>query len=284
MFADVRDHRVQPCVFGCYFELVFALKAGRPEEAARLWRRIITLAAQDARHELVPLNEEKLGEDAARICRLLNAGEARPVIGPLDAGRLAAQWQTFVSDVEEALALIDHVDSDLGREVRALVVQIIGAAPFSPDATFGSDSSLMLWGAATLNVDIHRSSLQIAESLVHEAAHLLLFGLSNEEPLVRNPDSQRFSSPLRSDPRPMDGVFHATFVCSRLHLFYGRLLARGAPGGSALDRRQIEQTLAHLASRFDDGAGVVFGAADLTPLGDEVMRAAADYMSHAAAA
>ena len=33
-----------------------------------------------------------------------------------------------------------------------------------------------------------------------------------DELFVLNPDWERFPSPLREDPRPMDGIYHATFV------------------------------------------------------------------------
>ena len=36
-----------------------------------------------------------------------------------------------------------------------------------------------------------------------------------------------FSSPLRTDPRPMDGVVHATYVVARMHQTISRLLDAG---------------------------------------------------------
>jgi HEXXH motif-containing protein len=111
-----------------------------------------------------------------------------------------------------------------------------------------------------------------------------LFGYALDERLVRNPDSQRFASPLRSDPRPMDGVFHATFVCARLYLLYRRLLERRPEGLRGFDPRALERKMAELASRFDDGARLIADKASLTPLGEKVLRSSVDYMSHDAAA
>lgn len=111
-----------------------------------------------------------------------------------------------------------------------------------------------------------------------------MFGYALDEPLVRNPNSERFASPLRSDPRPMDGVFHATFVCARLYLLYRRLLERRPEGLSGFDRRAVEKKTAQLASRFDDGARLIADKARLTPLGEKVLGSSVDYMSHDAAA
>jgi len=172
----------------------------------------------------------------------------------------------------------------LAAEIRALIVLVIGSAPLNPSVSFGGVTSLTLWGAVTLNTELHRTPLEIGEGLVHEGAHTLLFGYAVDERLVRNPDSERFASPLRSDPRPMDGVFHATFVCARLLLFYRRLLERRPQSLRDLDQRALEKKMAGLAARFDDGARLIADKASLTQLGEKVLRSSVDYVSHDAAA
>jgi acyl-CoA synthetase (AMP-forming)/AMP-acid ligase II len=177
------------------------------------------------------------------------------------------QWPAFATGVPAAFSLLEQTDAALAAEIRGLIVQVIGSAPLSPAMSFGGVTSLTLWGAVTLNTELHRTPLAIAEALVHEGAHMLLFGYAVDERLVRNPDSERFASPLRSDPRPMDGVFHATFVCARLHLFYRRLLERRPQSLHDLDPRALEQKITALAARFDDGARLIADKASLTPLG-----------------
>ena len=75
--------------------------------------------------------------------------------------------------------------------------------------------------------------LSLLETLAHEAAHSLLFGIQISGPLVLNPDDARFASPLRVDLRPMDGVYHATFVSARMHFAMQELLASGLLKGEA---------------------------------------------------
>jgi hypothetical protein len=272
--------RVKPSVFATYFELVFALKANRLDEAARLWRLIAAAVRDTPTLDVAPLTAEALGEDAARFVRLLNAGERGAIFGPPDA----SQWPAFVAGVADAFSLLELTDAALAAEIRALIVLVIGSAPLTPALSFGGVTSLTLWGAVTLNSEIHRTPLEIADGLVHEGAHTLLFGYAADERLVRNTDSERFASPLRPDPRPMDGVFHATFVCARLHLFYHRLLGRRPRSLGGYDPRAIEKRMAQLASRFGDGARLIADKASLTPLGEKILRSSVDYMSHDAAA
>ena len=280
LLSEIRAHRQPPSVFASYFELVFALKAKRHEEAAHLWRRIAAKVGDTPSLDVAPLTAEALGEDAPRFVRLLNAGENGAIYGPPDV----AQWPRFQVGIPEALSLLDQANPALAAEVRALIVLVIGSAPLTREVSFGGVTSLTLWGAVTLNTEVHRTPLEIADGLVHEGAHTLLFGYAVDERLVRNPDSERFSSPLRSDPRPMDGVFHATFVCARLHLFYRGLLRRRAEGDRVGDPRAIEKKVADLASRFDDGARLIADKASLTPLGEKVLRSSIEFMSHDAAA
>ena len=280
LLSEIMAHRQAPSVYASYFELVFALKAKRHDEAVHLWRRIAATVGRTPVLEVIPLTEERLGEDAARFVRLLNAAEKGPIYGPPDLTR----WPAFAAGVAEAFSILEQTDAAFAAEIRALIVLVIGSAPLSPALSFGGVTSLTLWGAVTLNTELHRTPSEILGGLVHEGAHTLLFGYAVDEPFVRNPDSQRFASPLRSDPRPMDGVFHATFVCARLYLLYRRLLERRPEGLRGLDPREIEKKMAELASRFDDGARLIADKASLTQLGERVLRSSVDYMSHDAAA
>ena len=76
---------------------------------------------------------------------------------------------------------------------------------------------------------------------MHESSHVLLFGVSADGALTENSGSERYDSPLRPDKRPIDGIFHACFVATRVHLAMNRLIASGALSEAeaklALERR-----------------------------------------------
>ncbi len=54
------------------------------------------------------------------------------------------------------------------------------------------------------------------DHITHETSHLVLHTLMNVDPLITNGHAQRFDAPIRPDPRPLYGIYHATFVLSRI--------------------------------------------------------------------
>ena len=220
----LRARRVRPGLFGAYYELVLALKARDHASARALWREIGQRLDEPAALRVLPFGHPDLGSDSARYARLIDLGASPPrLLHPPSS----AEWSPFLERLAAARALLAAVDPSLAAEIDALVLDVIGAVP-PPDAAFrfGGASSFMLWGALILNLERHRTLPDTLEGLVHEAAHLLLFGLFPVTPPVLNPVRQRFASPLRREPRPMIGIYHATLVCARLHALHGRLLQR----------------------------------------------------------
>ncbi len=59
-------------------------------------------------------------------------------------------------------------------------------------------------------------ALRFTEGLIHEAMHLELTLLENEQALVRNP-TDTMPSPWREEPRPIGGVLHGLYVFSCLY-------------------------------------------------------------------
>ena len=92
---------------------------------------------------------------------------------------------------------------------------------------FDGASTFYLWGAVFVRV-AGKSPVELAEALAHETGHLLLFGLTIGRPLVENSYDERYASPLREDPRPMEGLVHAAYVLARMHYTRASLLKSGA--------------------------------------------------------
>jgi hypothetical protein len=94
----------------------------------------------------------------------------------------------------------------------------------SSTSGFGGYSSSLAWGTIVLSADkTHFAQLLI--QLIHELAHQLLFALAVDVPLAYNDPGELFSSPVRQDPRPMDGLLHACFVSARVHEVLGQIQA-----------------------------------------------------------
>lgn len=66
--------------------------------------------------------------------------------------------------------------------------------------------------------------LYYGEHICHEVSHMYLNAAMSLDPMVLNNRNECYKSPLRPDHRPMIGVFHATFVISRVVQFFCSLV------------------------------------------------------------
>jgi HEXXH motif-containing protein len=212
---------------------------------------------------------------ADRIERVLRLrmGEEAEQFAPVTA----AMADDFAARVDVGFALLDRGLPDLAGEIRAIVHELLFAqAPAGAAIEFDGASHYQFWGLLLLNPRFHPTPLAVAEVLAHEAGHSLLFGMTIDEPLVTNPDTELYPSPLRLDPRPMDGIFHATFVSARMAWAMEELAASGV-----LDRDERERALAAAAvdrANFAKGMGVVDAHGALSETGRAVIEAARDWV------
>jgi HEXXH motif-containing protein len=274
--ARVERSTVPPALFGAYYEAVFAIDAGELDAAQSLIGDIIAGPDAESALRIVALGDPAADPVAARIQRLVDTDPAAPLrLAPPDPQTA----RTFHDRVASALRLLDAGCPALAAEIRALVREIVLAAPAEPQATlqFDGASSFMLWGAVVLNARMPGSVIEMAQTLAHESAHNLLFGLCAEGSLVENADDERFASPLRVDPRPMDGIVHATFVTARMH--YALHALAGSGSLDATDGAYASDTLPGLARAFDAGIATIEAHGRLTPLGTAVLDGARRYMA-----
>ena len=270
--ARIRAKRQSPHLFGAYYDLVFALESGNLGGARNFASELL------ARPSLT-------GTEISRIDERSNAEEERYRRLFLSDLHVELPDSDLMRDCrhrfDEAFALLDAGFPGRADEIRALLREIVVAAgPEDPKAlTFDGASCYMLWGAILLNARGQKNVLDTAQALAHESGHNLLFGFSADGPLVENADDELFSSPLRKDPRPMDGVFHATYVVARMHQTLRRLLDSGV-----LNSEQTIAAKSDLAAHkqnFAIGDAVVREGGRLTETGRDVIEAAREYMAAA---
>jgi HEXXH motif-containing protein len=93
----------------------------------------------------------------------------------------------------------------------------------------------------------------LAESLLHEASHQLLFRIDRAAPVLSQDDRvERFYSPWRQDARPLDMVLHGAFVFAGVAALYARCASENWPevephdalGRSYRRIRQVERAIA----------------------------------------
>jgi len=266
--------RVSPITFALYYELVEALTSGQVDVAERIFDRLAGMRPVAEPLRVLALGGDQLGRDSDRIVQMLKEpGALSPSLLPARE----PEAERFRPLLREALDLLERALPSLSAEFSALVRQII-LVRSDPSSQYQLDggSHYQLWGALFLNVDVHHDLIGMVEVLAHESAHSLLFGLCLDLPLTDNDPAELYHSPLRADARPMDGIFHASFVSARMHWAMSQILAD--PHLTPAQYARAREAAACDAKNFWDGHAVMERYAILTLRGKEVMASALDYM------
>jgi HEXXH motif-containing protein len=173
--------------------------------------------------------------------------------------------------------MIERVAPEIAAEIRSLLTEIVFVSGVPNGSLhFDGATSFFCWGALFLNADRHRALVEMIDGLTHESAHAYLFSLSFGDSFVENPDDELHRSPLRRDPRPLDGIFHATYVSARMHYALSHLVESGVLSES--HESEARNALAASHTAFSDGFKILSDHALLTPLGRRVIDAARGYM------
>jgi HEXXH motif-containing protein len=225
--ARVRDGPVSPFVFCLSSDLVATLSRGDFESARQTAESMCLAAAEPAFPGIVSYLDTALPnrwwETFHALLDTDPDRDFRPS-APSREGLLA-----FAEQYNEALQIMAYCDPQLAKEFSSLVRMVVPAAPSlrSDDQYFNGASTFLAWGATVLNAEISRHPITMIDVLVHESGHLLLFGLVEGGALTSNQPEERYQSPLRRDTRPIDGIFHACFVSTRVNIAMSRLIANG---------------------------------------------------------
>lgn len=242
-----------PRVFARYYELALTLMESRIARAQSLSDGLLALDASSPTPGIYRYSHAELGDDFELIGRLLFAEEglAEPLAEPPEA-----QFQATSDLLADAYALIDQIAPEAAKEIRALWPMLFLARPKEiGKLRFAGVASFMVWGAGFMNVEAFKSPWEVASFLVHETTHSLLFALGCDEVLVKNPVEDNYTSPLRRDPRPMDGIFHATVVCARVLDFHRRCIDTEVSG--VAPQTLIEEQIAAGVTRYQSGRRVI---------------------------
>lgn len=256
--------RVPPRIWGCYHDLVQAAMRNDLAAVARLAGELLASDVSPGsvrRGRVINVSFSDLAEDATRYIRLIDSDQNRPIglvpVASTEAARitdLVAEARTLLH--ETCPVLLDEFDT-LGH-------QIVLATSTGP-RTFGGAATVFLWGAVILNPARVPDRVTLVESLAHETAHALLFGMTLGADLTTNDASERYASPLRPDLRPIEGIVHATYVLARMNYALERLL--NSPRLEGKERALIEQKLSRNLASYAAGLETVAAHARFTAEG-----------------
>jgi HEXXH motif-containing protein len=260
---------LRPEAYGDYFALVRAVLSESEQDLSQLLRSI-SLSARlfDAPIAIRMLGFSEFGRSGTRQAREHFAS--------------SSLWLTQLGAVPEcahvrtrrklltSLALIKARAPNAWKDVSRITTEIIAAYGVSRGImTFDGCSSLERFGSILVNMRRRRTPLILAETLVHESAHSLLFALSCNDHRVLNPSTELHKSPLRIDPRPLDGIYHAVFVLARMHGFVAEVALH--PETSDSTRDEARKVMAERRVNFLDGYSVLAQHAGLTEIGKELL-------------
>jgi hypothetical protein len=269
---------ISPQAFCFYHDAVIAIEEDNLEAASRLLTELIHLPAHPGGPLIFNLPDPKRDPAGKRYSRFIetDATASFEIFPPTAEASASCRTQ-----IKNAFVLMDQGDPELAAEIRALVLEIILAAGTEdPKAmTFDGASAFMLWGGIMINANRRDGAVGMVQMLAHESAHDLLFALCASEPLVENAPDELYPSPLRVDPRPMEGIYHATFVTARMHRAVKRLIESGILSASLQEKARKD--LAENARLFAKGIETVRRHGKLSPLGQALMEGASDYMAKA---
>ena len=188
------------------------------------------------------------------------------------AGYGAVRAEVVEDEVKAALDLLaEHAPISFAElsESCSEILPVRGVV--RDDMTFDGCSSIERWGSILINSEQECSLLYRSETLVHETAHSLLFSMTCQEFRVLNDASERHTSPLRLDPRPLDGIYHAVFVLARMYFAMSEVAH--SPSAPEVLRAEALSACERNAWNFRDGYAVLAEHARYTTRGREVIAA-----------
>lgn len=254
--------------YAYYFQLVIALGEQDWPAAAQWLTRLESVQPAPAQIELVGLDDPMLDDCRDSFKRLMDTD---PLTSFPIVGASAEDIARFADAFTQVMALFAVHLPYYAEQLEQLVTQIICVepAPGEGNSGFGGGSSLMLWGAMFINVALDKTLYDWVDTLVHESSHLLLFGLCSEQPALLNEPDELYTSPLRDEPRPMEGIFHAMFVS--FHVCRAFALLQSSEAFDDTDRELFAGRVSTYRAVVTDCLATVAQHAQLTELGKAIV-------------
>jgi hypothetical protein len=135
-------------------------------------------------------------------------------------GRPAEQW---VATVRDALDVVGTYLPELRNEMRLYVQAVV---PVGYDSQKHLSASYRE-AIGTIYLSLHPSPITMVEALVHEFQHNKLNALLEIDDVLENAPGETHASPVRPDPRPLQGVLLAVHAFVPVARLYERMIEAG---------------------------------------------------------
>ncbi len=176
-------------------------------------------------------------------------------------GRDVARW---LASLRESLALVATHLPALRAEMSLYVQQLVPVGYFEEKHLSASYREAI----GTIYLSLHPRPMTMVEAVIHEFQHNKLNALFESDDVLENALEPLYASPVRPDPRPLQGVLLAVHAFLPVARLYERLIAGGATG--------LEARYRDIVRINREGTEVLLENARPTPLGkgllDELAR------------
>lgn len=229
----------------------------------------------DVLHELSILNEKDISNSKFEISSILTENWERDFVDKIRKDIIAGKnnretiilpiinpdLSNFINAYSNIVGQIKRLDFEFYQEIAYYVTRL---KLFNGKGLTATTSS-SVFGAIYLNIPSNDKNIEsyFFEHIVHETSHLQLEILFAFDKIVLNKVTEKFKSPLRKDPRPMLGIFHATFVLCRMVRLFNRMAHINS------DKKYTEQ-LNIFRNQFEQGLEVIEKSAVLTENGKRI--------------
>lgn len=176
------------------------------------------------------------------------------------------KYQEIIQQLASGYKYIKQYSTELYKET---LVSLKGITLLDGNRYVGS-SDICYQGIALLNPDQTWTDVTFADHILHESAHTILHAYNEMNPIMYNPFEVNALSPIRPDPRPLYGTFHATYVFMKLTQFFTLVSKKD-------ESEEVMFRLNRHLKGFYDGMEVIAEYAELTPAGFQLFKSMCDY-------
>lgn len=181
-------------------------------------------------------------------------------------GRSPAEWTASLAG---ALELIRQYMPELRGEIDLYLHTLVPVGWDQHQHLSASYQEVI----GTVYMTLHPQPMTMVEATIHEFQHNKLHALLELDPLLHNAFAPLYSSPVRPDPRPLQGVLLAVHAFQPVARLYQQMRAAGHPGTEQPD---FVRRYGQIIKGNHEGASVLLEHAQPTPIGqgllDEIRR------------
>lgn len=260
------DKKFEPYLHAIHAKLALALKANSAADVLKLIKSLTQILEQGAEASTFlvhTITAEPWEQEILESLKEQNRNQAGK-LATIDAIN-EDHLNKYAPIIHEVLSLLKQASLLFYEEFETYVAEIklfhrlVG---MTDPRVFGSVY------ICTPNTELP-AEVYFCEHIIHETSHLHLNTLFAHDCLILNDPSEKYAAPIRPDPRPMYGIFHATFVLSRMVRLFRKLVV-------FLTEPAYSRCLKTFQTQFLNGYHTVTNHAKLTPYGQKIVQSYAD--------